>query len=197
MKETWTLVFYWNFRIVKRDGWMASLTRWTWVWVNSGSWWWTGRPGVLRFMGSQRVRHNWVTELNWTESMSNVTAGDRSNLTKYWFGGGGRQGQSRKPGEAREHVSAKQINFNSEKHFLVLSHWSWDARVCVRERERELMNSPEQCFQISLLHQGAYSKYIFKIQMPDQNLLGGERAPQTLSMWLTPQSIQRVGWLWG
>ena len=49
------------------DGWMASLTRWTWVWVNSGSWWWTGRPGVLRFMGSQRVGHDWATELNWTE----------------------------------------------------------------------------------------------------------------------------------
>ena len=49
------------------DGWMASLTRWTWVWVNSGSWWWTGRPGVLRFMGSQRVRHDWATEMNWTE----------------------------------------------------------------------------------------------------------------------------------
>ena len=48
------------------DGWMASPTRCTWVWVNSGSWWWTGRPGVLRFMGSQRVRHDWVTELNWT-----------------------------------------------------------------------------------------------------------------------------------
>ena len=48
-----------------QDGWMASPTRWTWVWVNSGSWWWTGRPGVLRFMGSQRVRHNWATELNW------------------------------------------------------------------------------------------------------------------------------------
>ena len=48
------------------DGWMASLTRWTWVWVNSGSWWWTGRPGVLQFMGLQRVGHNWVTELNWT-----------------------------------------------------------------------------------------------------------------------------------
>ena len=46
------------------DGWMASLTRWTWVWVNSGSWWRTGRPGVLRFMGSQRVGHNWATELN-------------------------------------------------------------------------------------------------------------------------------------
>ena len=47
------------------DGWMASLTRWTWVWVNSGSWWWTGRPGVLQFMGSQRVGHDWVTELNY------------------------------------------------------------------------------------------------------------------------------------
>ena len=50
------------------DGWMASPTRWTWVWVNSGSWWWTGRPGVLWFMGLQRVRHDWATELNWTES---------------------------------------------------------------------------------------------------------------------------------
>ena len=47
------------------DGWMASLTRWTWVWVNSRSWWWTGRPGVLQFTRSQRVRHDWVTELNW------------------------------------------------------------------------------------------------------------------------------------
>ena len=47
------------------DGWMASLPWWTWVWVNSGSWWWTGRPGMLRFMGSQRVRHDWATELNW------------------------------------------------------------------------------------------------------------------------------------
>ena len=47
------------------DGRKASLTRWTWVWVNSGSWWWTGRPGVLQFMGSQRVRNDWVTELNW------------------------------------------------------------------------------------------------------------------------------------
>ena len=47
------------------DGWMASLTQWTWVWVNSGSWWLTGRPGVLQSMGLQRVGHNWVTELNW------------------------------------------------------------------------------------------------------------------------------------
>ena len=48
-------------------GWMAWWTRWTWVWVNSGRWWWTGRPGVLRFMGLQRVGHDWVTELNLTK----------------------------------------------------------------------------------------------------------------------------------
>ena len=47
------------------DGWMASPTQWTWVWVDPGSWWWTGRPGVLQFMGLQRVGHNWATELNW------------------------------------------------------------------------------------------------------------------------------------
>ena len=49
------------------DGWMASSTQWTWVWANSRSRWWTGRPGVLQSMGSQRVGHAWVTELNWTE----------------------------------------------------------------------------------------------------------------------------------
>ena len=53
------------------DGWMASLTRCTWVWVNSGSWWWTGRPGMLRFMGSQRIRHDWATELNWLTEFGN------------------------------------------------------------------------------------------------------------------------------
>ena len=48
------------------DGWMASPTRWTWVCVN-WSWWWTGRPGMLQFLGTQRVRHDWATELNWTD----------------------------------------------------------------------------------------------------------------------------------
>ena len=52
------------------DGWMASLTQWTWVWVNSGSCWWTGRPGMLQSMASQRVRHNWATELNWIKLMN-------------------------------------------------------------------------------------------------------------------------------
>ena len=57
------------------DGWMASPTQWTWVWVNFGSWWYTGRPGVLQSLGSQRVRHDWTTELNWqpqTNSFNHV-----------------------------------------------------------------------------------------------------------------------------
>ena len=55
----------------QRMRWLDGITTWwTWVWVNSGRWWWTGRPGVLQFMGSQRVGHNWVTELNWMEVKS-------------------------------------------------------------------------------------------------------------------------------
>ena len=50
----------------RMNGWMASPTQWTWVWASSGSWWWTGKPGVLQSMGLQRVGHNWETELNWT-----------------------------------------------------------------------------------------------------------------------------------
>ena len=57
-------------------GWQ-SRTRWMRVWVNSGSWWWTGRLGVLRFMGSQRVRHDWATELNWSLSYTRV-------FTSWW-----------------------------------------------------------------------------------------------------------------
>ena len=52
------------------DGWMASPTQWRWVWVDSSSWWWIGRTGMLQFMGLQRVRHDWATEWNWTEDNS-------------------------------------------------------------------------------------------------------------------------------
>ena len=71
------------------DGWMASLTRWMWVWVNSGRWWWTGRSGVLRFMGSQTVRHDWVTELNWTELETFLVATTtREYYWQVWAGSG-------------------------------------------------------------------------------------------------------------
>ena len=65
---------------------MASLTRGTWVWVNSRSWWWTGRPGVLRFTGSQRVGHDWASELNWTEMNWIPTIRVNFQKTKrYWI----------------------------------------------------------------------------------------------------------------
>ena len=48
------------------DGWISSLTQWTWVWLSPKSWWWTGKPGVLQSMGLQKVRQDWVTELNWS-----------------------------------------------------------------------------------------------------------------------------------
>ena len=63
------------------DGWMASATQWTWVWVSSRSWWWTGRPGMLQSMGLQRVGHDWATELNWSLLRLKLTSrNERSSL---------------------------------------------------------------------------------------------------------------------
>ena len=67
------------------DGWMASPTQWTWVWVNSGSWWWTGRPGVLQFMGSQSVGHDWATELNWLNKIRKKTRKFRIKSEEVWY----------------------------------------------------------------------------------------------------------------
>ena len=65
LEKTWMLGGIWGRRRRgwQRMRWLGGISWWTWVWVNSGSWWWTGRPGMLRFMGSQRVRHDWETEL--------------------------------------------------------------------------------------------------------------------------------------
>ena len=75
MQKTDSLEKYWCWERLKVrgegdnrgwDGWMVSSIRWTWVWVSFGSWWWTGKPGMLQPTGSQRVGHNWGTEPNWT-----------------------------------------------------------------------------------------------------------------------------------
>ena len=78
------------------DGWMASPTQWTWVWVNSGSWWWTGRPRVLRFMGSQRVGHDWATELSWTADGMSVAYINRATTTRERQGPTGRKGDGKR-----------------------------------------------------------------------------------------------------
>ena len=85
---------------------MASLTRWTWVWVNSGSWWWTGRPGVLRFMGSWRVGHYWVTELNsCLTKRKNSPWKDQADPPGHWVPGG------RKP-----------MTLNEDKEILIFNN---------------------------------------------------------------------------
>ena len=92
MQRTDSLKRPWYWESLKRgegddrgwDVWMTSLTRWTWVWVNSGSWWWTRKPGVLQFMESQRVGHNWVTELNWPNQASAIREPWTSRCSR-WF----------------------------------------------------------------------------------------------------------------
>ena len=100
---------------------MAPLTQWTWVWVNSGSWWWTGRPGLLQSMESQGVRHNWATELNWTELKSTrkvqrkclYSSDEQSRLwllkepNSFW--------------SLREHLQLRQSRIRKRLHFL----WSF------------------------------------------------------------------------
>ena len=77
------------------DGWMASLTRWTWIWVSFGSWWWTGKLSVLQSMGSQRVGHDWVSELNWSFHMAQMVKNHLQcrrfgfNPWVWWSPGGG------------------------------------------------------------------------------------------------------------
>ena len=65
------------------DGWMASPTQWTWVFVSSRSWWWTGKPDILQSMGSQRVGHEWATELSW--GRTNFQTQVFSQVAYYFF----------------------------------------------------------------------------------------------------------------
>ena len=97
------------------DGWMASQTRWTWVWVNSGSWWWTGRPGVLRFMESQRVGHDWATELNWLMDRPTcpVTVSHHQPAPNYqpheWV-----TSEEDSPAQVQGHIRSQHLDCNNE-----------------------------------------------------------------------------------
>ena len=64
------------------DGWMAPPTQWTWVWASSKRWWWTGRPGVLQSMGTQRVGHDWVSELNWEPEVHGLTNSIKASMLR-------------------------------------------------------------------------------------------------------------------
>ena len=102
-------------------------TRWTWVWVNSKSWWWTGRPGVLQFMGSHKVGHDWATELNWTERYHDLI----QFFNKYHF-----------PKE--KHRVENKSTFVTGK-----SHSS--ASVAIRERRKKVtMWATDICFNVNI-----------------------------------------------
>ena len=79
-RKSWTWLSNWTELNRGWDRWMVSQTQWTWVWVNSGIWWWTGRPGMLQFMGSQRVGHDRAAELNWNELKNNL-----KSLNRHFF----------------------------------------------------------------------------------------------------------------
>ena len=99
------------------DGWMASPTQWTWVWASSGSWWWTGKAGVLQFMGSQRVGHDWLTELNWDTFLEKQR---KNNLNIWNIGTNG--GHSQKdPSDA---AIRRVIAFSSIRLWNGL--WPWE-----------------------------------------------------------------------
>ena len=106
------------------DGWMASPTWWTWVWVNSGSWWWTGRPGVLQFMGSQRVRHDWVTELNW---LNLATA--QAWFSQFW------------PNKAFAPIDLGGLLWNClPLGYINIIHWKSFFRCSILMRKRNLLD---------------------------------------------------------
>ena len=92
------------------DGWMASLTQWTWVWVNSRRWWWTGRPGVLQFMGSQSVGHDWATELNWTELNMNYLIRAANKWFCWWF-------------ISVERKDLEKLLQGTDRKEVIISHW--------------------------------------------------------------------------
>ena len=99
------------------DGWMASPMRYTWVWASSGSWWRTGKPGMLQSMGSQEVGHDWVTGLNWTEVWKHIN-------TVYfasWSAGDGHLSASN-PSTTRCHQSLIETQINEVFKFKNLSN---------------------------------------------------------------------------
>ena len=92
------------------DGWMASPTQWTWVWVNSGSWWWTGRPGVLQSMGSQRVWHDWMV----AQMIKNLPA-----MQQMWVPSLGREDPLEKGMATHSSNLFRKIPWTEEFHGLV------------------------------------------------------------------------------
>ena len=124
------------------DGWLASPTWWTWIWVNSGSWWWTGRPGVLWFMGSQRVGHDWATELNWRQHIKKQ---------RHYFAN--KVPLSQSYGFSRSHIWMWELDY---KESLVPKNWClWTVVL------EKTLGSPLDCMEIQPVHPRRDQSWIF------------------------------------
>ena len=95
------------------DGWMASPTQWTWVWASSRSWWWTGKPGMLQSMGSQKVRHDWVTEKKWMKPLESKFFKNHLLVPLIW------PGRIHTPGKALARWNVNQYFM----HLVTVVHW--------------------------------------------------------------------------
>ena len=116
----------------QRMRWLDGITatQWTWVWVNSGSWWWTGRHGVLRFMGSQRVRLDWATELNWTEAF--LAPRVKISLFQVRPQWPGRLSAAALLGSGASHLARRWRRSFRHHAIKLLGAWELQVRACAR-----------------------------------------------------------------
>ena len=145
---------------------MASPTQWTWVWVDSGSWWWTGRPGVLRFMGSQRVGHDWASELNWLRTIAwKMQIQEALELCSAgWQDRGGLQRQN-----PQNYISLSRIIIGTDKKYGCLSSKDWLGLKRLpgyRRRSWDQKAPAGSCWQIIVLRMVWWCLQVKKIQVP-------------------------------
>ena len=140
-------------RMTGHDGWMSSLTQWTWVWVSSGSWWWTGKPGMLQSMVLQRVRHNWVTELKWT--------GDKVSFTLHPNGYRTILGEPYLQVIASAMSSKVTLSFWNTGSLWVVWHMMWTMGIMVI-----CMLSKLFCYEVSSLNMTLFEIFCQCIRWP-------------------------------
>ena len=157
------------------DGWVASPTQWTWVWVNSGRWWWTGRPGVLQSIGLQRVGHDWVTELNWAHSLN--FSGD--SVVKSLPAHAGDAEVSSVPGPRRPHGEENGILLQCSYLEKSMDRRAWWATVHGHDLDTNIpsTNTPaHRIFSLSAL----YIFYFLLECASHMSLKWGRKPPQKL-----------------
>ena len=153
---------------------MASPTRWTWVWVDSGSWWWTGRPGVLRFMGSQRVGYDWATDLIWSDLRQHI------KMQRHYFANKGPSSQGY--GFSSGHVWMWELDYKGS--------WApknWCFWTVVLEKTLE---SPLDSKETQPVHPKGNQSWIF-IGRTD-----GEAETKTLATWCEELTYLKRPWCW-